>query len=367
MATTKAVTDNNSEVMKHGKRVIWLRASSLKELFDCSYRWEASNTNSGIPAIPTSIKGHTGTAVHKATEIYDKNYLGQYAPSIPNSELLSRAEATFKMAFDNPKFAIKEATAKEIGDMRTIGLKLVRRYINEIAPTVSYSNIELKCKPMEIDVGGVILSLTGTIDRLYIPDTNPMSRGVLDLKTGVQAVNAQNEVEVVAHKAQLGMYEIMGEQSINKKSNIVIPVNAPAKIVGMQTNGKARVAVGETMSSRDILIGTEHETGILHNAGRILEHKMFFGNPSSMMCNPDYCRRYKTCRYRGADALEIAEEAEYMTTLAENKRNALLPPKVVVDTYKNLDLSALVVNGEPVNVKVNAETKIDLTSLLVHA
>ncbi|MGP1715562.1 MAG: PD-(D/E)XK nuclease family protein [Methylophilus sp.] len=366
MANSKAVTDNNTEVFKNNKRVIWLRASSLKELFDCPYRWEANNTNSGIPAIPTSIKGHTGTAVHKATEIYDKNYLGRYAPATPNDELLQRALASFKVAFDNPKFAIKDATAKEIGDMRNIGTKLVARYINEIAPTVSYSNIELKCKPMEIDVGGVILSLTGTIDRLYIPDANPMSRGVLDVKTGVQAVNAQNIVEVVAHKPQLGIYEIMGENTINKKGNIVIPVNAPARVVGMQTNGKARVAIGETMSSRDILIGTQHEAGMLQNAGRILEHKIFHGNPSSMMCNPDYCRRYKTCRYRGADALEIAEEAEHLATLAENKRNAMMTTKAVEDIYKNLDLSSLIVSDEPVDVKVKASTKIDLSSLLVH-
>lgn len=362
MAKQKHVTDNNSEVSKNGKRVIWLRASSVKELLDCPSRWQANNTASGIPAIPTSIKGHTGTCVHKATEIYDKKYLGTLAPSTPVDEHIKGALRAFNYAFQNPKFPVRETEAKDLKKMREVGHKLVARYIEEIAPTLVYSHIELKCKPYEIDVGNIIFSLTGGIDRLYLPDPAIRRHGIADLKTGVQAVNAQNEVEVVAHKAQLGIYEILGEHTIREE------ITAQAKIIGMQTNSMARVAIGETMSARDVVLGTAENSGILAHAGKLIEHGIFFGNPSSMMCNPDYCRRYKTCHYRGADAVEIAQEAEHLVELADEKRNAALTSAKVDDIYAKINLpQLLVVDEEPVDVQVDAEPQIDLSKLLVHA
>lgn len=366
-----AVTNNNSTVMKDGKRVIWMRASSLKELFDCPSRWQANNTNSGIPAIPTSLKGHAGSCVHKATEIYDKKYLGRLAPQTPNAEFLKRTLDCFNLAFDQPEYNVRETTPKDIGDVRKVGLMLVEKYITEVAPTMMYSHIEVKCKPWEVDVGGVILSLTGTIDRIYMEAqglnignaASPIYKhGIADIKTGVQAVNAQNVVEVESHKPQLGLYEILGEKTIKA------PIDADAKIIGMQTNTKARVAIGSTSSARDIVLGTQEDVGMLANAGLLLEHSIFYGNPSSMMCSPDYCRRYKTCRFRGADAVEIKEEAEHVVELAEANKKERMTSKQLDAAKPKLDLQSMVVMEDtPVDVDLGMDDALDLQQLLVHS
>lgn len=354
-----AVLNNDKEVVKNGKRVIWMRASSVKDLFDCPYRWQANNTNSGIPNIATSIRAHVGSCVHKATEIYDKKYLGGIAPATPNGDFLKRALRSFNVAFDKPEYAIREAEAKVIGDMRKVGLMLVEKYIHEVSPTLEYSHIELKCKPLEVEVGNLIFSLTGTIDRLYVErdakSAKPtITTGIADLKTGAQAVNAQDVVEVEAHKAQLGIYEILGENTIKA------PIIGVPKIIGLQTNTKARVALGNAKSARDIVLGTENEVGMLMNASKLIEHGIFFGNPSSMMCNPDYCRRYKTCRYRGADAMEISEEAEHLIEVAEEKK------AMTVDLSKQSLESLLIQDAVLEDVQVDADDSIDLTKLVIN-
>lgn len=296
------------------KKVYWVRASSFKEMFDCPHRWYGNN----ILKIkrPSNFKAHVGSSVHKALEIHDLAKLTGKSFLKSPTALMKQAMKGYEFALKNPQYEILPPEAKDVEAMTKVGKALIERYCQEIAPNYNFSHIELKCKTLKIEVGNVILEITGTIDRIYQEEIELINRyGIADIKTGGMAVNAQNEVEVVAHKAQLGVYEILAEHTLDN-----IKVDADAHIIGLQTNTKARVAIGKTKSARDVVLGTEHEIGMLGNAGKLLEHQIFFGNPSSMMCGEKYCPMYKTCKYRGADAVEIKEEADFEI---EKKESAL--------------------------------------------
>lgn len=263
--------------------IITIRASSLPELFDCPARWESKYVYKRF--LPRSGAAQVGTAIHKSTAVYDCSTLnGTYLT-------LDDAAGAAVDAIHHPEEDISwdDITRQQA---ESIALALHSRYCKEIAPNQNYIGVEVTCTKLEItDLG---LALTGTTDR--IAEHEHKGLGIVDLKSGKTAVNAQGQVKTAGHLGQVGVYELLTSQELGQK------ITAPAQIIGMQTGKTAagqRVAVAEIHNASDILIGDEEQPGLLELASKVLHSGLFFGNPKSQLCNVKYCPAYGTCRFRG--------------------------------------------------------------------
>lgn len=261
--------------------VVSIRASSLGELLDCPARWEAKQLL-GM-RLPSTDAARLGTAIHASTAVYDASVLR--GDQITVDEAAAAAVDTIHAADEDviwedwtPKAA--EATA----------IALHTRYCNEIAPTQAYVAVEAQCEALEItDLG---IALTGTTDRVRATDAG---YGIVDLKSGKNAVRADGTVDSAKHALQLGVYELMAAFSTD------LPMHAAPQIVGLQT-GKTeraqRVAVAEVPSAREVLVGSDEQPGVLAYASRIVHSGLFYGNPRSTLCSPKFCPRFNACPFR---------------------------------------------------------------------
>ena len=262
---------------------IKIRASSLGELFDCPKRWHAKHIlKKRTPSSPAARLGHS---IHAGTEAFDTAHL--------NGEPISADDAA--QALIERLYGIDEEIDWEDVDPRSlesIALSLLTQYCQDIAPQMNYKFVELACRDLHLTDLGLIL--TGTIDRVYENDNAEL--GIADLKSGATAVSADYTVKTAGHVAQLGMYTLLAEQSLEAE------VTAPALIIGMQT-GKTikaqRVAIGAITDPKSILVGDEYTGGLLENAAKIIHAGAFYGNPKSMLCSAKFCPAHSTCKYKG--------------------------------------------------------------------
>ncbi len=262
---------------------IKIRASSLGELFDCPKRWHAKHIlKKRLPSSPAARLGHS---IHAGTEAFDSARL--------NGAPISTDDAA--QALVERLYGIEEEVDWEDVDPRSlesIALSLLTQYCNDIAPQMTYKAVELTCRDLTLtDLG---LTLTGTIDRIYENEHGEL--GIADLKSGATAVSADYTVKTAGHVAQMGMYTLLAERSLEQE------VSAPAVIIGMQT-GKTikaqRVAMGAVTDPKTILVGDEYSEGLLENAAKIIHAGAFYGNPKSMLCSAKFCPAYPTCKYKG--------------------------------------------------------------------
>ena len=84
-------------------------------------------------------------------------------------------------------------------------------------------------------------------DRVRVKDDG--SEGVCDIKSGTNAVSADGTVATKGHHLQTGIYRILAEAALDRV------LDAPDEIIGLQTNGKARVGCAEIRDSRTPLVG----------------------------------------------------------------------------------------------------------------
>jgi len=262
--------------------MIKIRASSLGELFDCPARWESKyilNMN-----MPTNTKALLGTAIHASTAVYDQSQLDKSGITIEDSKAAA-VDALF-----NPKEDVlwDDETAK---DLEPIALSLHSKYCNFIAPKFEYVAVEVKCDSLIIvDLG---IELTGTTDRVYVNSIG--EHGIGDVKSGKAAVGADGVVATKGHGYQMGVYELLAEQGSG------LAIDAPAQIMALttaKTEKSQRYGIGEITGAREILLGDEHQTGVLQEASRLIKSGVFIGNPKSMMCHKNYCPKYQVCRFR---------------------------------------------------------------------
>lgn len=267
--------------MTEGKTVK-IRASSLPMLFDCAARWEATQIRK--LRLPRRANAQMGTAVHSGTALYDQARLdGQNLT--PNEAAGAVVDAIHQPG--------EEVVWDDLnkGEAEKIAVALHNLYCEQIAPTQDYVAVEALCDELSItDLG---LTLTGTTDRIRRAPEGGL--GIVDIKTGKNAVNAEGRVKTGGHAFQLGVYELLAQAAIGQ------PIEAPAQIVGLQaakTSRGRRAAIGEVYNPKQILIGAEDEPGLLVYAAGIIKSGRFPGNPNSLFCHEKYCPVFGTCRFR---------------------------------------------------------------------
>lgn len=255
---------------------IKIRASSLSELFDCPARWEAKH----LLKMPrkTNVAAFLGTSVHAGTAKFDQavldgNKLTPKEAAGAIVDLIKNPEEDIDWGDESPSSIERKA------------IPIHLRYCTNIAPQFNYVSVELKCEPLLIkDLG---IELTGSTDRVFINELGEY--GIADIKTGKTAVSSHNEVATVKHKPQIGVYEILAEASSG------IEMNAPAKIIGLNTSND-KAGVGTINRPRDLLLDDEFSKGLLRRASELIHSGNYYGNPSSMLCSPKFCPRFSTCK-----------------------------------------------------------------------
>lgn len=264
--------------------LVFIRASSLSELFDCPARWAAKHLE-GL-RMPSSGAAQLGTAVHAGTAAFD-------ASRLPGGSPISADDAAGAVvdAIHKPENEVDWEDTNP-SEVERIALALHTRYCFEVAPRQHYLGVEVTCERLELPELGI--ALTGQTDRVRQVDN--VGNGVADLKTGGKAVGTDGRAVTQGHAAQLGVYELLAEHTMG------IPITAPAQIVGMQTGKTAaaqRVGTGEIPNARAVLVGTEEQPGLLEHASRLIRSGAFYGNSKSYLCSAKYCPKHPTCRYRG--------------------------------------------------------------------
>lgn len=228
-----------------------------------------------------SGKAQLGTAIHAGTAAFDQAVL--------NGSPISADDACdpLSKAIWHPEYDVDWGEDSQ-KDAESIGIRLLDKYCREIAPKQKYAAVEVTCENLEItDLG---ITLTGTADRIRIVEDE---FGLSDLKSGGRAVGSDGKAVTAGHGAQLGVYELLAEQTFGKAMTL------PAQIIGLQTaKTTARVGLGEIPNVRAALIGTEDDPGLLQHASKLIHSGSFYGNPKSMLCSGKFCPRYAVCKYR---------------------------------------------------------------------
>lgn len=270
--------------MENKYPIFRLRASGMSELFDCPARWAAKNIDG--KTMPSSAAAHLGTSIHASTAEFDKSYI-QGAGLTADDALAVFVDSLHDK---NADVEWQEDDIK-IADAEKIGAMLHTKYCEVITPVQNYTAVEVECKNMAIDFDeiGITLNLTGSTDRVRKTDKGV---GISDLKTGKMAVKADGTVDIAKHGMQLGIYELLVESELGEQ------ITAPAQIVGMQTNSKARVGTAELTTAKDALLGVHGKIGMLEHAAKLIKTGDFHGNPRSMMCHEKYCPAHKVCAWR---------------------------------------------------------------------
>lgn len=235
--------------------------------------------------LPTSVAAQLGTAIHASTSAFDAAAL-RGSRITPDEAAGAAVDAIHKpnadVAWDDE---INPSSAEKIA------LSLHAKYCRGIAPEQNYIGVEVSCDRLEItDLG---IALTGTTDRVRVTADGEI--GIVDIKTGKNAVSSDGCVKTSGHMAQLAVYELLTSQALGRE------LSAPAQIIGMQT-GKTekaqRVACAPVVAPSLALIGTEDNPGLLEIAAGMLRKGLFYGNPRSQICSVKYCPAWKNCLWR---------------------------------------------------------------------
>lgn len=262
---------------------IRVRASSWGELFDCAYRWEGKHLL-GLRN-PSGLRAVLGTALHASTATYDQSRI-DHADITPNDaagvfvDKLHHPEGEFDYRNDD----------LTVQDAEKIGLTLHARYCTEWSPQFQFKAVEMETKPMDIDCGGgVIVRLTGTMDRARIYAATG-GVGIKDIKSGARAVE-KGAAKTKGHAAQVGTYELLYQWTTGETPT------EPAGIIGLKTSGKPEIATGEIVGARLLMVGTDNYRGLIDYAAEMFRSGLFTPNPSSMLCSEKYCPRWKSCPF----------------------------------------------------------------------
>lgn len=266
------------------QEVITIRASSLGELFDCAMRWEAKHLL-GM-RMKSSSAAHLGTSIHAGTAIFDSQRVLGSAASV------EQATTEFMEVLRDDSDVDWRGGDLSKRDAEHIGILLTHRYCNEVSPQFDYVAVEFATRPYDIEVDGVIIQLTGTLDRARAK-IGANGVGISDVKTGKRAVDADTGFATTrGHAPQLGVYELLYEHTTG------VPITEPASIIGLQTTKSATVGIGEIKNAREQLIGDQDSKGLLEYAAMYLKQGMFPPNPKSQLCSDKFCPKHKTCKFK---------------------------------------------------------------------
>ena len=257
-----------------------VRASSWGELLDCAHRWEAKHLL-GM-TMPTSSAGALGTALHKSTATFDKSRMSGTGLTVNETAAVlvdSLANPEYEVTWDEPK-----------RDLEKIGLTLHTDYCRNWSPKFEFVGVEMETKPLDIDVGGFVIRLTGTMDRARAHKT-AKGFGIDDVKSGKRAVDKDGKADTKSHGAQLGVYELLFEHTTGET------VTEPANIIGMRTGNNPTIGMGQIVGAKQQIIGWPGEPGLLEMGAHLLKAGIFPPNPRSQLCSPKFCPRWNSCRF----------------------------------------------------------------------
>lgn len=278
------------EVREAGQDVIRVRASSWGALFDCAHRWE------GIHLLGMSGKVggrlRLGQALHASTAAYDKARI-QGQTVTPDDAAGELVDALYREDDTGAPIDWSDLPRREA---ERIGLTLHARYCTEISPSYEYAAVELGMEPLDVrvDSAGVTVRLTGTMDRSRVVAGEQGRLTIGDLKSGQRAVGSDGRAATQGHHLQLGVYDLGAEHTLGQ------PTSRAGEIIGLQTSNNPRVGVGRIGDVRTPLVGTEDRPGLIDMAAEMLRSGLFYPNPKSVLCNPNYCPRH---REAGGDCL----------------------------------------------------------------
>lgn len=261
---------------------IHIRASSLGALFDCPTRWKTVHLEGR--RTPSSGKATLGRGIHAGTAVFDLDRVRGILPSV-------------EAAQDAAVEAIRQPGEDVVWDEDSadkaisVAASLTERYCTLESPKHTFAAVEASVDALHITDLGLVLS--GTTDRVQVSEAG---YGIADIKSGKQAVGTDGRAKAKGHAAQLGVYELVAQAATG------LPITAPAEIIGLQTNltpDKQRIGTAEVVGAREVLLGDDQHTGLLHIAAQLVHGDIpAWGNPQSVMCHPTYCANFTTCFWR---------------------------------------------------------------------
>lgn len=239
-----------------------------------------------VKALPSTAPAAIGTAVHEGTAVYDQSVIDHSGITI------DEAAGTVVENIWNPQDEVRwRNISQKDAERRALGV--FTRYCNDVAPTIKYECVEMPLTSLVIDVEGVEIELTGTLDRVYSKfeqyGTIEPGRGILDIKTGVNACSAKPE----KHVAQIGVYELLAEFTTGQTMTL------PGLIGQLQTSNEYKVGVAPVVNAKNVLLGMPDQTGLLGYIAKMLDSGDWIGNVSSWLCSADYCPLYNECFFMG--------------------------------------------------------------------
>jgi len=260
-----------------------VRASSWAGLFDCAYRWEGIHLL-GLRNV-VGLRAALGTAIHAGTAAFDQARLtGDTVTADDAAGVLIDKLRDPENEFDPARDDLSMPEAEKVG------VTLLSKYCFEVSPHYNFVAVEMETKPLDIECGGgVIVRLTGTMDRARIRKA-AHGVGIADLKSGSSAVQ-KGEANTKGHGPQIGTYELLYEHTTGE------PITDVAEIIGLKTKGKAEIGFGTIANARRAMVGTEDQPGLIEFAAEMFKTGRFFPNPKSLLCSEKYCPRYGKCHF----------------------------------------------------------------------
>ncbi|MCK4820391.1 PD-(D/E)XK nuclease family protein, partial [bacterium] len=158
-----------------------IRSSSIASIIDCPLRG-LSIMLGLVKQLASTAPATIGSAVHEGTASFDHATVTGY-PINPD-DAAGVVVDYLKDHNDDTRWG--KITPKE-AERRALGV--YTRYCTDISPKMKYEAVELPLTPMILDVNGVEIELTGTLDRVYKAE----GTGILDIKTGVNACSQKPE------------------------------------------------------------------------------------------------------------------------------------------------------------------------------
>lgn len=258
-----------------------IRASSWAGLFDCAYRWEGIHLR-GLRNV-VGLRAALGTAIHAGTAVFDQARISGDSVTADDAagvmiDKLRDPENEYDPSRDD----------LSVGEAEKTGVTLLTKYCFEVSPRYNFVAVEMETNPLDIDCGGgVIVRLTGTMDRARIRKGDH-GVGIADLKSGSAAV--QKGVAVTkGHGPQVGTYELLYEHTTGE------PITDTAEIIGLKTKGTAEIATGIVKNAKRAMVGTEDQPGLIEFAAEMFKTGRFFPNPKSLLCSDKFCPRHNAC------------------------------------------------------------------------
>jgi hypothetical protein len=198
------------------------RASSLPIFFDCANLWRALHI-ALTPGTPSSAPQHLGSALHAPTGLLDAQRMGG---TVIWDEVTG---VLLEFIRDTSRANL---SGRDLETLESIGLRALAVYDIEISQKMDWVGVEVVCEPLLIEVPGtdVEIEFTGVIDRIY--RAAPSVHGVLDLKTGEQAVTLDGCVDVDFHAYQLACYELLAYMA---ETNTGLAIRAPTMLAVLST------------------------------------------------------------------------------------------------------------------------------------